>query len=93
MVVVWVAFGGRGTLWGAVWGTIAVRLLYDALTSGAPDWYVDSLGALPGVGWILNAAWSADSWMFVLGGLFILVPLLLPGGLMSIPSRLNRGRG
>ena len=92
MVVVWVAFGGRGTLWGAVWGTIAVRLLYDALTSGAPDWYVDSLGALPRVGWILNAAWSADSWMFVLGGLFILVPLLLPGGLMSIPSRLNRGR-
>ncbi len=90
MVVVWVAFGGRGTLWGAVWGTIAVRLLYDALTSGAPDWYVDSVGALPGVGGFFTGVWSADSWMFVLGGLFILVPLLLPGGLMSIPSRLRR---
>ncbi len=93
MVVVWVAFGGRGTLWGAVWGTLAVRLLYDALTSGAPDWYLSTAGALPGVGRVLSAAWSADSWMFVLGGLFILVPLLLPGGLMSIPSRVTRGRG
>ena len=90
MVVVWVAFGGRGTLWGAVWGTIAVRLLYDALTSGAPDWYVNSVGALPGVGGFFTGVWSADSWMFVLGGLFILVPLLLPGGLMSLPSRLRR---
>ena len=27
-----------------------------------------------------------DYWMFSLGGLFILVPLLLPGGLMSIPA-------
>ena len=26
----------------------------------------------------------ADSWLFVLGGLFILVPLLLPGGLMQV---------
>ncbi len=91
MVVVWVAFGGRGTLWGAVWGTIAVRLLYDALTSGAPDWYVNMADSIPVLGGVLRTAWSADSWMFVLGGLFILVPLVLPGGLMSLPSRLLKG--
>jgi urea transport system permease protein len=62
MVVVWVALGGRGTLWGAVIGAILVSLLYDKMTSFAPDY-----------------------WMLVLGGLFILVPLALPGGVMSLP--------
>ncbi len=63
MVVVWVALGGRSSLWGAVLGTISVSILYDTMTSVAPDY-----------------------WKFMLGGLFIFVPLFLPGGLMSIPS-------
>jgi urea transport system permease protein len=29
-----------------------------------------------------------DSWLIILGGLFILVVLFLPGGIVSIPSRL-----
>ena len=61
MVVVWVALGGRGTLWGAIIGAVVVNLLYDWITSFAPQY-----------------------WMFALGGLFILVPLALPGGLMSL---------
>lgn len=65
LVAVWVALGGRGTLWGAVLGTIAVNLLYDTLTSRVPD-----------------------AWPFALGGLFILVVLILPGGLMSLPEKL-----
>lgn len=31
-------------------------------------------------------SWKPDYWLFVLGGLFALVPLLFPGGLMSIPQ-------
>jgi urea transport system permease protein len=67
MVVVWVAFGGRGTLWGAIIGALAVSLLYDRMTSFAPQ-----------------------VWKFALGGLFILVPLALPGGLMSLPQVARR---
>ena len=92
MVVVYVAIGGRATLWGPVIGAVAVSLLYDTLTSGAPGWYADAIAAVPtdfARGW-LAFAWSAESWMIVLGLLFILVPLLLPGGLMSIPTLLTR---
>jgi urea ABC transporter permease protein UrtB/urea ABC transporter permease protein UrtC len=62
LVVAWVAVGGRGSIWGAVIGAIAVSLFYDYMTS-----------------------WKPDYWLFMLGGLFILVPLLLPGGIMSVP--------
>ncbi len=66
LVVAWVAFGGRGTLWGAVLGALAISQIYNVMTSSAPEY-----------------------WMYVLGALFILVPLLLPGGLMSIPTLLG----
>jgi urea transport system permease protein len=66
MVVVWVAVGGRGSLWGAILGALFVNLLYDLLTSRVPD-----------------------AWPFVLGGLFIGVVLILPGGLMSLPGQLR----
>ncbi|MBB6428236.1 urea ABC transporter permease subunit UrtB [Algisphaera agarilytica] len=68
LVVAWVAFGGRGTLWGAVLGALAISQIYNFMTSEAPEY-----------------------WMYVLGGLFILVPLLLPGGLMSIPTLIGNG--
>ena len=67
MVVVWVALGGRGMLWGAVLGTITVSMLYDTMTSIAPEY-----------------------WKLMLGGLFILVPLALPGGIMSLPSMVKK---
>lgn len=35
-------------------------------------------------------SWKPDYWLFILGGLFILVPLLLPGGLISLPQYLKR---
>jgi urea transport system permease protein len=38
-------------------------------------------------------SWKPDYWLFVLGGLFVLVPLLLPGGLISLPVVLSRKRG
>ena len=67
MVVVWVALGGRGMLWGAVLGTITVSMLYDTMTSVAPQY-----------------------WKLLLGGLFILVPLALPGGIMSLPAMVKQ---
>ena len=64
LVVAYVAVGGRGTIWGAVLGAVAVGLLYEQLTSSWPE-----------------------AWMYVLGGMFIAVPLLLPGGLLSLWQR------
>lgn len=62
MVVVWVALGGRASIWGAILGAVLINLLYEMLTIRAPEY-----------------------WPFLLGGLFILVPRFLPGGLTSIP--------
>jgi urea transport system permease protein len=70
LVVAWVAFGGRGTLWGAVMGAIVVSLLYVWMTS-----------------------FAADYWMFVLGAMFIAVPLGLPGGLASVPGMVRKAFG
>ena len=48
------------------------------------------LGAV-GVNWLKSWATRAfpDLWLIILGGLFILVVLFLPGGLVSIPQRLK----
>jgi urea transport system permease protein len=48
------------------------------------------LGALS-VNWLKSWATvgaTADYWLFILGGLFIVVVLFLPGGLVSLPQRL-----
>jgi urea transport system permease protein len=56
--VIWTAFGGRGTLWGAALGAVVVN--------GAKSWLT---GVMP------------DAWLFILGGLFIVVTLFMPKGL------------
>lgn len=61
LIVVCVAVGGRGTLSGAVLGTLLVFAMQSWLTSH-----------------------FADAWMYVLGGLFIAVPLYLPDGLVGL---------
>ena len=63
-IVVWVAVGGRGTLYGAALGAIVVNL--------AKTWFT---GALP------------ELWLFVLGGMFIIVTVLLPKGIVGIRLR------
>lgn len=45
-VVIWVAFGGRGTLWGAVLGAIAVNWLRSVLTATYPSLWPIILGGL-----------------------------------------------
>ena len=60
--VVWVAFGGRGTLVGAALGAFVVNYLKTIFTTG----------------------WLAVYWLFALGGLFVLVTLAMPRGLIGL---------
>ncbi len=60
-LVVWVAVGGRGTLYGAIVGALLVNFAKTFFT-----------GALPEV------------WLFALGGLFVVVTLFLPQGLVGL---------
>ena len=61
--VIWTAFGGRGTLWGAALGAIVIN--------AAKSWFT---GVMP------------DAWLFILGGLFIVVTLFMPKGLAGLFS-------
>jgi urea transport system permease protein len=45
-IVIWVAFGGRGTLWGAVLGAISINWLRSVLTATYPTLWPIILGGL-----------------------------------------------
>jgi urea transport system permease protein len=45
-IVIWVAFGGRGTLWGAVLGAISINWLRSVLTAHSPGLWPIILGGL-----------------------------------------------
>jgi urea transport system permease protein len=62
--VIWVAVGGRGTLFGAIVGAVLVNYAKTYLT-----------GAFP------------EIWLYVLGALFVLVTLFLPGGIVGLVPR------
>lgn len=67
-IVVWVAVGGRGTLYGAVVGAILVSYAKTRFTSLVPE-----------------------SWIFMLGALFVFVTIFLPKGLAGLlKQRLQR---
>ncbi len=66
-IVIWVAVGGRGTLFGAALGAVLVNYAKTYLT-----------GTLP------------EAWLYALGGLFVLVTLFLPRGLIGLASRSPR---
>ncbi|MDA0577052.1 MAG: urea ABC transporter permease subunit UrtC [Verrucomicrobia bacterium] len=68
--VVWVAVGGRGTLYGPILGAVGVNALKSWVTRAFPEY-----------------------WLFFLGGMFVTVVLLLPGGLVSLPRELARCAG
>lgn len=65
-VAIWVAVGGRGSLYGAILGAVVVNGLKSWLTTKYPG-----------------------TWLYVLGALFVLVVMLLPDGLISLPERLR----
>lgn len=60
-VVVWVAVGGRGTLYGAIAGAILVNFAKTRFTAIFPE-----------------------AWLFALGGLFVVVTLFLPKGIVGL---------
>jgi urea transport system permease protein len=45
-IVIWVAFGGRGTLWGALLGAISINWLRSLLTASTPKLWPIILGGL-----------------------------------------------
>ena len=67
-LVVWVAVGGRGTLYGAVAGAFIVNYAKTYFT-----------GAIP------------ELWLFALGGLFIVVTILMPQGIVGLISKYRSG--
>ena len=81
-LAVWVAIGGRGRIYGAIVGAIAVSLLSSWFTGGrAPDL---TLGPLT-IRWV-------DWWQVLLGFGFVAVTLLAPRGLSSLWDALMRLR-
>jgi urea transport system permease protein len=64
--VVWVAVGGRGTLFGPILGAIGTNALKSYTTHAWPEY-----------------------WLYILGGLFILVVLFVPKGLVGLPEQLR----
>lgn len=65
-VVVWVAAGGRGTLFGAIVGAFSVNYAKTFFTTFSPE-----------------------TWLFILGALFVLVTLVLPRGIVGLLGRLR----
>ena len=63
-VVVWVAVGGRGTLYGAIAGAVLVNFAKTKFTSAFPE-----------------------TWLFALGGLFVIVTIFLPKGVIGLIDR------
>ena len=83
-ILVIVVLGGVGFRWGAIVGGIVYTLLDQRLTALAGS---DFIAALPAV---LRVPLSEP--LFILGSLFILVVLFLPGGIAGIPQRIQTGR-
>ncbi|MEO7146997.1 MAG: branched-chain amino acid ABC transporter permease [Terrimesophilobacter sp.] len=83
-LLVIVVLGGVGYRWGAVIGGVVYTLLDQRLTAFASS---DTVGSLPD---ILRIPLSQP--LFILGTLFILVVLFLPGGLAGVGARLSQGK-
>ncbi|GAA4285411.1 branched-chain amino acid ABC transporter permease [Brevibacterium daeguense] len=88
-LLVMVVLGGVGSRWGAVLGGVLYTLLDQRLTVLAQS---EVIGALPAV---LRVPLSEP--LFILGTLFVLVVLFMPGGLAGwvrrLSTRFGSGRG
>lgn len=79
-----VVIGGVGSRWGALAGAVLYVLLNQRLTVLAQAAWVDELPA------VLRIPLSEP--MFILGTLFVLVVMFLPGGIAGTVARLRRPR-
>nr|WP_230978599.1 branched-chain amino acid ABC transporter permease [Georgenia yuyongxinii] len=82
-VLVMVVLGGVGSRWGAIVGAVVYTLLDQRLGVFASSAFVDSLPA------VLRVPLGEP--LFILGVLFILVVLFMPGGIAGAVDRLRRG--
>ena len=88
-IVIWVAVGGRGTLAGAALGAVVVNWLKTQLTSGVLATIVTALGFPVLLRWLslpsdlTQKLFGAEAWLYVLGGLFVLVTIFLPKGILG----------
>jgi urea transport system permease protein len=67
-IVVWVAFGGRNSLFGALIGAVGINAARSWLAGHVPE-----------------------GWPIILGGMFVLVVLLLPNGIIGLPQQCLNG--
>ena len=67
-IVIWVAIGGRGTLYGAIIGAIVVSFAKTKFTGIFPE-----------------------AWLFALGGIFVLVTIFLPNGIIGLFKKFSLG--
>jgi len=65
-LVIWVAIGGRGTLYGAIIGAFVVNYASTYFTSALPE-----------------------VWLYALGGLFVVVTLFLPKGIVGLINKIK----
>ena len=65
-LVIWVAIGGRGTLYGAIIGAFVVNYASTYFTSAFPE-----------------------IWLYFLGGLFVVVTLFLPKGIVGLIAKIK----
>lgn len=65
-LVIWVAIGGRGSLYGAIVGAFVVNYASTYFTSALPE-----------------------VWLYALGGLFVIVTLFLPKGIVGLIAKIK----
>ena len=90
-MIVWVAFGGRGRLTGAIVGALLVNYGYAILTSGTIYNMLFTPMAVEKMGFVQRMAelmLGPKGWPYVLGALFIGVVLFLPDGLVGLWHRI-----
>lgn len=83
-ILVMVVLGGAGRLWGAALGGFLYGLLTLRLSAVATS---EAIAALPD--WL---AGPLSEPLFILGVLFVLLVLFVPGGLATLTGRLGPGR-
>jgi len=102
LIVAAVAVGGRGTLSGAVVGSLTVSYLQSMLTSGVfygwlpgflklPEGVVQP-GFMGAVRADIKLMLGAQGWLFVLGMGFIVVTLFMPEGIVGLWRRIISGK-